>query len=138
MTALSALGIGRQNLDAAGRGEQSHSLRRRRSSRVVRSRVRAPFPRRPRAVDSALKAFRAKFTGKASPVHFFWGTFDLSLSLFSGRAASPVPTDRIGRVAFADEQIELGFWPGDARLRAPAYYSFAYPPPPLSKAGHPS
>jgi hypothetical protein len=79
--------------------------------------------------DMALKSFRAKFTGKASPVQFFWGTFDLSVALFSGRASTTTPRDRITRVAFADEQIECGFWPGDERLEAPAYFAFAYPEP---------
>ncbi|HKQ70816.1 MAG TPA: DUF5996 family protein [Polyangiaceae bacterium] len=80
--------------------------------------------------DVALKAFRSRFTGKASPVQFFWGTFDLSLSLFSGRTApAPPAADRITRVAYADEQIEFGFWPGGDKLEAPAYFAFAYPEP---------
>ena len=86
--------------------------------------------------DMALKSFRAKFTGKASPVQFFWGTFDLSVALFSGRASAVTPRDRITRVAFADEQIECGFWPGDERLEAPAYFSFAYPEPRTLGEGH--
>lgn len=81
--------------------------------------------------DAALKAFRTRFTAKASPVHFFWGTFDLALSLYSGRPAQvPAGADRITRIAMANEQVECGFWPGDARFPQPAFYSFTYPAPP--------
>jgi Family of unknown function (DUF5996) len=80
--------------------------------------------------DVALKAFRARFTGKASPVQFFWGTFDLAVSLFSGRpATAPPSSDLITRVAYADEQVEVGFWPGNDKLPRPAYFSFTYPAP---------
>ena len=69
--------------------------------------------------DMALKSFRAKFTGKASPVQFFWGTFDLSVALFSGRASAVTPRDRITRVAFADEQSNAGFGQGTSDSRPP-------------------
>jgi hypothetical protein len=84
----------------------------------------------------AMEEFRARFRGKASPVLFYWGTFDLCAARFSGRPA-PVPpdADSINREAFSHECYECGFWPGDSRFPAPAYYAFAVPAPPnLAKA----
>jgi hypothetical protein len=80
--------------------------------------------------DQALKEAAARFLGRVSPVHFFWGTFDLALSRYSGRRVEPAPrTNVIERYAFDQEQVECGFWPGDTRLPAPAFYAFASPPP---------
>jgi hypothetical protein len=80
--------------------------------------------------------FRAGFTGKASPVHLFWGSFDLAVTRFSGRAAPPHPggvpglPDAVTREAYSHEVSSAGFWPGsDASPRA-AFYSYAYPAPP--------
>ena len=83
--------------------------------------------------------FRAGFTGKASPVHFFWGSFDLAVTRFSGREAPRHPggipglPDRITREAYSHEVSSAGFWPGGANAAPgvePLFYSYAYPEPP--------
>ena len=80
--------------------------------------------------------FRAGFSGKASPVHFFWGSFDLAVTRFSGRVAPPHPggvpglPDRVTREAYSHEVSSAGFWPGNAGMAAdPIFYSYAYPEP---------
>jgi hypothetical protein len=79
--------------------------------------------------------FRAGFTGKASPVHFWWGSFDLASSLFSGRPAPPHPggvpglPDRIAREAYSDEVASVGFWAGGVTAAEPFFYSYIYPEP---------
>ncbi len=79
--------------------------------------------------------FRAGFLGKASPVHFFWGSFDLAVTRFSGRAAPPHPggipglPDRITREAYSHEVSSAGFWPGGVTAAEPIFYSYAYPEP---------
>ena len=79
--------------------------------------------------DSILKLFRGRFTGKASPVHFFWGSFDLAVTRFSGRRAPERPgADRMTREAYSHECCSAGFWPG-AGIDAPAFYSYAAPAP---------
>jgi hypothetical protein len=81
--------------------------------------------------DTILKRYRSPFLGKSSPVHFFWGSFDLALSLFSGRRAPQRPgADRITKEAYSHEVISCGFWPGDDRFPAPAFYSYTVPAPP--------
>ena len=84
--------------------------------------------------DQVLKAFRARFLGKASPVHFFWGSFDLAVTRFSGRRAPPPPTnpmipDPINREAYSHEVSSCGFWPGNGGFGEAAFYSYAYPLP---------
>lgn len=80
--------------------------------------------------------FRAGFTGKASPVHFWWGSFDLAVSRFSGRKAPPHPggmpglPDRITREAYSDEVSSAGFWAGGVTAAEPFFYSYIYPEPP--------
>ncbi len=79
--------------------------------------------------------FRAGFAGKASPVHFFWGSFDLAVTRFSGRPAPLHPggvpglPDRITREAYSHEVSSAGFWPGGANGGSPLFYSYAYPSP---------
>ena len=79
--------------------------------------------------------FRAGFSGKASPVHFWWGSFDLAVSRFSGRKAPPHPgglpglPDRITREAYSDEVSSAGFWAGGAIAAEPFFYSYIYPEP---------
>ena len=86
--------------------------------------------------DRVLKEFRARFVGKASPVHFFWGSFDLAVTRFSGRPApehpggAPSVADWVMREAYSHELSSAGFWPGDARFPEPAFYAYAYPEPP--------
>ena len=84
--------------------------------------------------DDALRRFRARFIGKVSPVHFFWGSFDLAVTRFSGRTAPPHPggvphlADRVVREAYSHEVSSCGFWPGGAAGDA-AFYAYAYPEP---------
>jgi hypothetical protein len=74
--------------------------------------------------------FRARFIGKCSPVHFFWGSFDLAVTRFSGRPApAREGADSITREAYSHEVSSVGFWPGDSRLKLPAFYSYAAPEP---------
>jgi hypothetical protein len=81
--------------------------------------------------DRLLKAFQCRFQGKTSPVHFFWGSFDLAVTRFSGRRAPERPgADAITREAYSHEVISAGFWPGDRRYPRAAYYCYAAPVPP--------
>lgn len=79
--------------------------------------------------------FRAGFTGKASPVHFWWGSFDLAVSCFSGRSAPKHPggipglPDRIAREAYSHEVASAGFWAGGVTAAEPFFYSYVYPEP---------
>ncbi|PWU08237.1 MAG: hypothetical protein C5B51_08140 [Terriglobia bacterium] len=80
-------------------------------------------------VDSILKEFRARFTGKVSPVHFFWGSFDLAVTRFSSRRAPErAGADLMTREAYSHECASAGFWPG-AGIDAPAFYSYSAPEP---------
>jgi hypothetical protein len=84
--------------------------------------------------DRVLTRFRAEFIGKASPVHFFWGSFDLAVTRFSGRRAprhpgAPNVSDRVTREAYSHEVSSCGFWPGGAGMERPIFYSYAYPQP---------
>jgi len=85
--------------------------------------------------DRVLRLFRSSFLGKASPVHLFWGGFDLAVTRFSGRPAPPHPggfpnlPDAITREAYSHEVSSAGFWPGGAGGGAPIFYSYAYPTP---------
>jgi hypothetical protein len=82
-------------------------------------------------VDTILKEFRAPFIGKASPVHFFWGSFDLAVTRFSGRRAPERPgADSITKEAYSHEVISVGFWPGGGDINGPAFYAYAAPEPP--------
>lgn len=81
-------------------------------------------------VDLALKEHRSRYLGRSSPVHFFWGTFDLAHTRFSGRAAQPPPGAGLIRRLSADaEQICCGFWPGSAQFPQAAFFSYTYPKP---------
>jgi hypothetical protein len=81
--------------------------------------------------DAALKQFRSRFIGKASPVHFFWGSFDLAATRFSGRRAPEREgADPITREAYSHECSSAGFWPGGGDIAGPAFYSYAAPAPP--------
>jgi hypothetical protein len=82
-----------------------------------------------------LKLFRTSFLGKCSPVHFFWGSFDLAVTRFSGRPAPPHPggipglPDAVTREAYSHEVSSAGFWPGSDAYPQAAFYSYAYPAP---------
>jgi hypothetical protein len=85
--------------------------------------------------DRVLKEFRSRFIGKASPVHFFWGSFDLAVTRFSGRRAPPHPggvpnlPDWVAREAYSHEVSSCGFWPGGESMPQPVFYAYAYPEP---------
>lgn len=80
--------------------------------------------------DTLFKRFRAGFQGKSSPVHFFWGSFDLAVTRFSGRPAPLRPgADAITREAYSHEVISAGFWPGNGGFGTPAFYCYAAPEP---------
>lgn len=82
------------------------------------------------AVECVLSEFRSRFVGKCSPVHFFWGSFDLAVTRFSGRPAPPRPdADPITREAYSHEVSSVGFWPGGGGINDPAFYSYAAPQP---------
>jgi hypothetical protein len=86
-------------------------------------------------VDRLFKQFRTGFLGKSSPVHFFWGSFDLAVTRFSGRTAPPHPggvpalPDAVAREAYSHEVSSAGFWPGNDAFPTAAFYSYAYPEP---------
>src|SRR6266480_571788 len=86
--------------------------------------------------DRVFKEFRSRFCGKCSPVHFFWGSFDLAVTRFSGRPAPPHPggvphlPDAVAREAYSHEVSSAGFWPGGGGpVEYAAFYSYAYPAP---------
>jgi hypothetical protein len=85
--------------------------------------------------DRVFKQFRTGFLGKASPVHFFWGSFDLAVTRFSGRRAPRHPggvpnlPDAVACEAYSHEECSAGFWPGSGAIDYPASYSYAYPEP---------
>jgi len=82
------------------------------------------------SVDAVFNQFRAKFIGKSSPVHFFWGSFDLAVTRFSGRRAPERPgADVITREAYSHEVSSVGFWPGGGNVAGAAFYSYAAPEP---------
>ena len=86
-------------------------------------------------IDRVLRLFRSAFLGKVSPVHFFWGSFDLAVTRFSGRSAPLHPggvpglADAVTREAYSHEVSSAGFWPGNASFPLAAFYSYAYPEP---------
>jgi hypothetical protein len=85
--------------------------------------------------DRVFKQFRTGFLGKASPVHFFWGSFDLAATRFSGRRAPRHPggvphlPDEVACEAYSHEESSAGFWPGSGAIDYPAFYCYAYPEP---------
>jgi hypothetical protein len=85
--------------------------------------------------DRILKQFRSGFIGKCSPVHFFWGAFDMAVTRFSGRPAPehpggvPALADFVVREAYSHEVSSCGFWPGGGAVLEPAFYAYAYPEP---------
>jgi hypothetical protein len=85
--------------------------------------------------DRVFKQFRTAFLGKASPVHFFWGSFDLAVTRFSGRRAPRHPggvphlPDAVAHEAYSHEVSSAGFWPGSGAIDYPAFYCYAYPEP---------
>jgi hypothetical protein len=84
------------------------------------------------SVDKVFKNFRTQFIGKCSPVHFFWGSFDLAVTRFSGRPAPPrsdTKYRKMMREAYSHEVSSAGFWPGGGEIKGPAFYSYTTPEP---------
>ncbi len=87
------------------------------------------------SIDRVFREFRTGFLGKVSPVHLFWGSFDLAVTRFSGRTAPshpggiPALPDAVTREAYSHEVASAGFWPGGGPIDAPAFYAYAYPTP---------
>jgi hypothetical protein len=80
--------------------------------------------------DRLFNEFRSRFIGKSSPVHFFWGSFDLAVTRFSGKRAPDRPgADRMTSEAYSHEVSSCGWWPGDGRFPQPAFYAYAAPAP---------
>jgi hypothetical protein len=96
------------------------------------------------AVDQVLKRFRTAYLGKVSPVHLFWGSFDLAVTRFSGRPAPRHPggipgmPDAVTRDAYSHEVSSAGFWPGGGGIDFPAFFSYAYPAPDGFANAHPA
>ncbi|MDJ0513217.1 MAG: DUF5996 family protein [Methyloceanibacter sp.] len=86
-------------------------------------------------IDRVFKLFRTGFLGKSSPVHFFWGSFDMAVTRFSGRTAPLHPggvpnlPDSVAQEAYSHEVSSAGFWPGSAGVEYAAFYAYAYPEP---------
>ena len=81
-------------------------------------------------IKPVLERFRCEFVGKCSPVHFFWGSFDVAVTRFSGRRAPERPgADAMTREAYSHEVISHGFWPGGGAVAEPAFYAYAVPEP---------
>jgi Family of unknown function (DUF5996) len=82
------------------------------------------------AIKPILERFRCEFVGKCSPVHFFWGSFDVAVTRFSGRRAPERPgADAVTREAYSHEVISHGFWPGGGAIDEPVFYAYAAPEP---------
>jgi Family of unknown function (DUF5996) len=82
------------------------------------------------SADRIFNEFRSRFIGKCSPVHFFWGSFDLAVTRFSGRPAPPRPgADPVTGEAYSHEVSSVGFWPGSGEIKGPAFYSYLAPEP---------
>ena len=83
------------------------------------------------SIKPVFERFRSHFIGKCSPVHFFWGSFDLAVTRFSGRRAPDRPdADAVMRESYSHEVISHGFWPGVGAVPEPAFYAYAAPEPP--------
>ena len=82
------------------------------------------------AAGLVLAAYRAPYRGRSTPVNAWWGSFDLAVSLFSGRPADPPSSDFIMRNAMDSQEVAVGWWPGDARHGRAAFYAYAHPAPP--------
>lgn len=91
-----------------------------------------------------LRTVRASYLGKVSPVHLFWGSFDLAVTRFSGRSAPLHPggvpglPDNVSQEAYSHEVSSASFWPGGSGVEEPMFYSYAYPDPRGSRTGRPS
>jgi hypothetical protein len=107
-----------------------------RAPRVYNGEVARAYWRALLQIQRVFQIFRSRFVGKCSPIHLFWGSFDLAVTRFSGRPAPQHPggvpylSDAVVREAYSHEVSSAGFWPGGGGVAAPAFYSYAYPAPP--------
>ena len=111
---------------------ESHPLRGRPSYTPAYDPARSPsfLAGADACADRVLQQFSSRFLGKVSPVHFFWGSFDLAVTRFSGRPAPARPeADAITREAYSREVISAGFWPGNGGFGEAAFYAYAAPAP---------
>jgi hypothetical protein len=135
LDALTQLGVGVAIHEKPNEVEQAIPFPEDRTHTAYEPEVAERFWRTLVQSDRVMQAFRARFTGKCSPVHFFWGSFDLAVTRFSGRPAPPHPggipnlPDWIAREAYSHEVSSAGFWPGGGPHPFPLYYSYAYPEP---------
>jgi len=135
-TALRALGIEVEIMPRPVEVERSIPFAEDREHRCYDADAAGRFFRILVQADRVLKEFRGRFLGKASPVHFFWGSFDLATTRFSGRPAprhpggAPNTPDYVMVEAYSHECSSCGFWPGGGPVAEPAFYAYAYPEPP--------
>jgi hypothetical protein len=106
-------------------------------ARYDRDRVAVYFAAATRAA-MVLAALRAPYRGRSTPVNAWWGSFDLAVGLYSGRAADPPSQEFIMRNAMDAQEIAVGWWPGDQRYPRPAFYAYAHPAPPGLEAAAPA
>jgi hypothetical protein len=137
MSQLAALGLGVDVVTTPSEIADAEALDRDHADRPYDAEAVNRFYRVLASSDRVLRRFRSRFLGKSSPVHFFWGSFDLAVTRFSGRRAPAHPggvprlPDAVTREAYSHEVSSAGFWPGtpDGPVDFPAYYSYAYPAP---------
>ena len=136
MTALETLGLPVKINAAPNELPEAIPFAEDRQPRVYDAAQATRFWRALSQADRVLKVFRTAFLGKASPVHFFWGSFDLAVTRFSGRPAPTHPggvphlPDAVAREAYSHEVSSAGFWPGGPGCEQAVFYSYAYPEPP--------
>jgi hypothetical protein len=135
MAALTELGIAVRITQLPSEIPQAIQFGRDRTHRAYDADYAQRFWRVLVGADRVLKLFRTSFIGKSSPVHFFWGSFDLAVTRFSGRRAPRHPggvpglSDAVVREAYSHEVSSAGFWPGGGGIDYAAFYSYAYPEP---------
>ncbi|HLI20945.1 MAG TPA: DUF5996 family protein [Stellaceae bacterium] len=135
MTALTELGVGVQINDRPNEIANAIRFSADEVHKAYDAAAAHDFWRALIQVDRIFKHFRSGFLGKVSPVHFFWGSFDLAVTRFSGRTAPPHPggvlglPDAVAREAYSHEVSSAGFWPGNEMFPQAAFYSYAYPEP---------
>jgi hypothetical protein len=135
MAALAALGAATEIVAWPNELPQATPFAEDHAPRVYDPEIANAFWRALVQAHRVFQQFRTCFVGKVSPVHFFWGAADLAVTRFSGRRAPLHPggfphlPDAVTREAYSHEVSSAGFWPGDARLGGPAFYSYAYPVP---------
>jgi hypothetical protein len=135
MDALSTLGVPTDIVEVPNEIPDSIPFPKDERLRIYDAAIARDFWRALVQVDRVFNRFRTRFLGKCSPVHLFWGSFDLAVTRFSGRPAPPHPggvphlPDAVTREAYSHEVSSAGFWPGGGGVDEPCFYSYAYPTP---------